>query len=64
MHPNLTSFLRREDGAVTIDWVVLTATLLGLGIGVLTLVGGATDDLATELNSRVEGVNVGSSGGQ
>jgi len=37
-------FERDEDGAVTVDWVVLTAAIVGLGIAVLTTVGGATDD--------------------
>ena len=40
----LKSFQRDEDGAVTVDWVVLTAAIVGLGIAVLTTVGGATDD--------------------
>ena len=33
----LKSFFRRDDGAVTVDWVVLTAALVGLAAG-----GGAT----------------------
>ena len=37
-------FDREEAGAVTVDWVVLTAAIVGLGIAVLTTVGGATDD--------------------
>ena len=28
------TFLAREDGAVTVDWVVLTGALVGLSIGV------------------------------
>ena len=40
----INRFERDEDGAVTVDWVVLTAAIVGLGIAVLTTVGGATDD--------------------
>ena len=38
------SFIREESGAVTVDWVVLTAAIVGLGIAVITSVGkGALD---------------------
>ncbi|MGC8203611.1 pilus assembly protein, partial [Aliiroseovarius sp. PTFE2010] len=30
------SFQRDEDGAVTVDWVVLTSAVVGLGVAVLT----------------------------
>lgn len=30
----MRNFWRPEDGAVTVDWVVLTAALVGLGIAV------------------------------
>ena len=44
LHNLINRFKRDEDGAVTVDWVVLTAAIVGLGIAVLTTVGGATDD--------------------
>ncbi|KPP86833.1 MAG: hypothetical protein HLUCCA08_16245, partial [Rhodobacteraceae bacterium HLUCCA08] len=31
----IKNFRRDEDGAVTVDWVVLTAAIVGLGIAVL-----------------------------
>lgn len=60
---NLKLFSTDESGAVTVDWVVLTAAIVGLGIAVLTSVGGGitgqsdlvegrlnhmADDLATD----------------
>ena len=37
-------FFECEDGAVTVDWVVLTAALVGLGVAVTTsIASGATD---------------------
>lgn len=40
----LKTFRHEDDGAVTVDWVVLTAAIVGLGIAVITLVAqGATD---------------------
>ncbi len=35
MHKRVRSFLKSEDGAVTVDWVVLTAAILGIQIVVL-----------------------------
>jgi len=38
----MTNFIQRfafdESGAVTVDWVVLTAALVGLSIGVFTII--------------------------
>ena len=34
----LKNFWKSESGAVTVDWVVLTATIVGLGLGVVTLI--------------------------
>ena len=51
--PLLKSFGRDEDGAVTVDWVVLTAAIVGLGIAVLTTVGDATDDYADDIGSHL-----------
>ncbi len=49
----LKSFARDEDGAVTVDWVVLTAAIVGLGIAVLTTVGDATDDYADDIGAHL-----------
>jgi Flp pilus assembly pilin Flp len=39
----IKTFRSDEDGAVTVDWVVLTAAIVGLGIAVLASVrSGAT----------------------
>ena len=41
---NFEKFIQSEDGAVTVDWVVLTAAIIGFGLVVLTLIAaGATD---------------------
>ena len=44
------TFCRDEDGAVTVDWVVLTAAIVGLGIAVLTSVSGGTTSLADKIS--------------
>ncbi len=48
---NLIDFLKSEDGAVTVDWVVLTAAIVGLGIVVITAVGGGATDVSEGLGA-------------
>lgn len=56
MRKFFTAFRNREDGAVTVDWVVLTAGLVGLCITALTTMETATlglsNGVADELNER------------
>ena len=50
-----TNFFADEDGAVTVDWVVLTAAIVGLGIAVLSTVAGGSGDLATGIGEYLSG---------
>ena len=52
------NFKRDEDGAVTVDWVVLTAAIVGLGIAVLTSVSGGTTGLADKISSNLAGQTI------
>ena len=52
------NFVRDEDGAVTVDWVVLTAAIVGLGIAVLTSVSGGTTGLADKISSNLAGQTI------
>ena len=52
------TFLNDESGAVTVDWVVLTAAIVGLGIAVLTSVGGGTTTLANKVSSHMANQSV------
>ncbi len=36
----IKTFSKDESGAVTVDWVVLTAAIVGLGIAVIAAVSG------------------------
>lgn len=42
-----SAFLQDEAGAVTVDWVVLTAAIVGLGLLVFTFVRPAVSNLAS-----------------
>lgn len=56
MRKLLSTFRKREDGAVTVDWVVLTAAMVGLCITAYTVIENSTlglrDGVATELNAQ------------
>ncbi|ULB08618.1 pilus assembly protein [Cereibacter azotoformans] len=51
------NFRNDEDGAVTVDWVVLTAAIVGLGIAVVTTVSGglktAASSIVTDLGTTM-----------
>ena len=47
------NFRNDEDGAVTVDWVVLTAAIVGLGIVVMNTVGSGLSTTASTLSSSV-----------
>ena len=49
----IKNFRTDEDGAVTVDWVVLTAAIVGLGIAVLTSVGNGTTALGDKISSQL-----------
>ena len=49
-----TKFLNDESGAVTVDWVVLTAAIVGLGIAVLASVSDGVTDLSDDVGESLE----------
>jgi len=51
-------FRNDEDGAVTVDWVVLTAAIVGLGIAVLTSVTSGTKTVTEAVSSHLNGTTV------
>ncbi|MDW3222580.1 MAG: hypothetical protein R8G34_06765 [Paracoccaceae bacterium] len=61
----IKNFRNDEDGAVTVDWVVLTAAVVGLAIAAYTSIQeGATDltaDTSTYLGTTL-GTSIGSIG--
>ncbi|SPF75895.1 MULTISPECIES: Flp family type IVb pilin [Aliiroseovarius] len=54
----IKTFKADEDGAVTVDWVVLTAAIVGLGIAVLTSVSGGTTSLADKISSSLSAMSI------
>ncbi len=50
----IKNFRADEDGAVTVDWVVLTAAIVGLAIAVLASVRGGTESLAGDIAGELD----------
>lgn len=49
----LKSFANDESGAVTVDWVVLTAAIVGLGIAVMASVSGGLQDISGDIETQL-----------
>ncbi len=51
---HIKNFAADESGAVTVDWVVLTAAIVGLGIAVVASVRTGTTSVASEIQTSLE----------
>jgi len=54
----LKFFRGDEDGAVTVDWVVLTAALVGLAIAVIAMVAAGATDHSTGVGAQLSNQSV------
>ncbi|PWJ21167.1 pilus assembly protein [Jannaschia seohaensis] len=52
------SFLAAEDGAVTVDWVVLTAALVGLGLAVMAVISTGLENLSGDIQTQLQGQQI------
>ena len=53
MFNKFTDFIRNEDGAVTVDFVVLTAATVGLGVAVLGVVSGGIENVSQDVDDQL-----------
>lgn len=49
----LTRFIKSEDGAVTVDWVVLAAAVVLLSVPLLTVIKSSTETATSEIADDV-----------
>jgi Flp pilus assembly pilin Flp len=54
------NFRNDEEGAVTVDWVVLTAAVVGLGVAALAAVKSGTGALSTKINNNLASQTISS----
>ena len=55
---NIKNFAADESGAVTVDWVVLTAAIVGLGIAVVASVRTGVNNVAGEIGGSMSEVKI------
>lgn len=53
------SFRADESGAVTVDWVVLTAAIVGLGLVVMQSVGGGVESMTAKISDQLTNSGLG-----
>ena len=53
------NFRADESGAVTVDWVVLTAAIVGLGLVVMQAVGGGVEVMTGKISDQLSNSAVG-----
>jgi len=51
----LARFKNDDSGAVSVEWVVLTASVIGIGIGAITLVADSSEGVASASNEQLAG---------
>ncbi len=54
----IKNFAKSESGAVTVDWVVLTAAIVGLGLAVMAVVSGGIENLAQDIDTGLTNVDI------
>ncbi len=54
----IKNFRKDEDGAVTVDWVVLTAAVVALAAVAYNGISGGTSGLAGNISSELTGTTV------
>ncbi|MCZ0812681.1 MAG: hypothetical protein ACQEVT_08070 [Pseudomonadota bacterium] len=52
------TFASNTEGAVTVDWVVLTATVVGLGVGVVAVLLNGNSALGEKLSDSMANAEV------
>ena len=53
MKKSIYNFFHDEDGAVTVDWVVLTASVVVLGLGLIVSISNATEGLESRTSQAI-----------
>ena len=51
-------FFGQEDGAVTVDWVVLTAAIVGLGAAIITTVEQGATDVSNGIGAEIADIEI------
>ncbi len=50
----LNAFVKDEDGAVTVDWVVLTAAIVGIALAIISTISTSLNTAANEIALSID----------
>ena len=53
MHKLISKFAKSEEGAITVDWVVLTAGIAFLGVAVIYVIGSKVTDTSDNIGAFI-----------
>lgn len=59
----IKNFRADEDGAVTVDWVVLTAAVVGLAVAAYTSIETGAESITANTSTYLDGIAVGQTDG-
>ncbi len=51
----INAFVKDEDGAVTVDWVVLTAAIVGIALAIIATIRGGLSNAASDIAASLSG---------
>ncbi|MEM9435986.1 MAG: hypothetical protein AAGA15_03015 [Pseudomonadota bacterium] len=51
---NLRKFVDDKDGAITVDWVVLTAAVVGLGFAIVATLASGTVNVGSTVDGELD----------
>jgi hypothetical protein len=54
----LLTFLKSDSGAVTVDWVVLTAGTTGLGLATMAVISGGMQNISGDMSGTIGGITI------
>lgn len=55
----LRAFFKADSGAITVDWVVLSAAVIGIGMVVLIPIAYSSGSSAQGISDYISNINVG-----
>lgn len=58
MLTRIHSFWKEDDGAVTVDWVVLTAAIVAIGVAVAAAMTTSTTSLSNDIWAYMDSLNL------
>lgn len=54
----IKKFRAQDDGAVTVDWVVLTAAIVGLAVALIAMIAAGATDKSTSVGAHLSSMEI------